>query len=699
MAEGLQIGELPQKENLTGNELIPFQQGSSNGSMSTATLKKYIGAGGGTGGGSTDYMNYITEYNVSVQHPTSGIDGSNKYSLEGAIAQVPQELRNIGLKVSFINSDGKVETWEFQGGTFTSTGSWIQGGIQKLSELESSTRRNISSITGVASYTTVPPDINQNLETLSDMINLSAGDTLEINVRLSKTLAIDLHMRIRVDDGELINIGVLSKGTTSFLYSYKALKDCNVQVFAQRYGKTDVTIMTDLVFPTELTRFLKLLEERTGNLSEKSNPVAGSDTEYTNIKADGSLANNVNWTKVSGFPVEKGKVYHYYSPADAGIGSGSAIAVLYKDDSLVRIIRVADKSPSYDEYLAVEEDANLLYILYAPGYQNKYSPTCSEVISYSLYRRFDTVENEVTRIATAIKSDWDGKTIGYYGDSITEFYAKGDAANAIAPFSKETIFNWGVDWCTRIGIYFNFKQIRVRGIGGQRFAWQDTGGWTCYINNETGLQKTATYKPWPEGVEDCPAGHTAVRGCACAWSRITNQFPASIKDSIDVVVIMFHNDTANTNEVNDAALEFIKDDRTDEEWAVSSYYSKYNGDYNIKTLRGGIASTVMKFQAWMPNAILVLCTPMSTNVESSIGSGTTTDIDTKKNYQLSRTVKEMANRLSIPLIDVFATDGINSLNRTPFVGDNIHPGTVLGQKRLAMTIIGGLKNILPYPSY
>ena len=68
----------------------------------------------------------ITEYNVSVQHPTSGIDGSNKYSLESAIAQVPQELRNIGLKVSFINSDGKVETWEFQGGTFTSAGSWKQ---------------------------------------------------------------------------------------------------------------------------------------------------------------------------------------------------------------------------------------------------------------------------------------------------------------------------------------------------------------------------------------------------------------------------------------------------------------------------------------------------------------------------------------------------------------------------------------------
>lgn len=143
MAEGLQIGELPQKENLTGNELIPFQQGSSNGSMSTAALKKYIGTGGGTGG-STDYMNYITEYNVSVQHPTSGIGGSNKYSLEGAIAQVPQELRNIGLKVSFINSDGKVETWEFQGGTFTDVDGWKQIPNQAMVERIDNDIKNVN---------------------------------------------------------------------------------------------------------------------------------------------------------------------------------------------------------------------------------------------------------------------------------------------------------------------------------------------------------------------------------------------------------------------------------------------------------------------------------------------------------------------------------------------------------------------------
>ena len=78
----------------------------------------------------------ITEYNVSVQHPTSGIDGSNKYSLEGAIAQVPPELRNIGLKVSFVNSAGQVEIWEYQGGAFTNAGNWMAVGGKKLVELE-----------------------------------------------------------------------------------------------------------------------------------------------------------------------------------------------------------------------------------------------------------------------------------------------------------------------------------------------------------------------------------------------------------------------------------------------------------------------------------------------------------------------------------------------------------------------------------
>lgn len=59
-----------------------------------------------------------TEYNVSVNNPTSGTSGTNRYDLAGAIAQVPAELRTAGLKVSFINSAGKPESWKYQGGSW-----------------------------------------------------------------------------------------------------------------------------------------------------------------------------------------------------------------------------------------------------------------------------------------------------------------------------------------------------------------------------------------------------------------------------------------------------------------------------------------------------------------------------------------------------------------------------------------------------
>lgn len=123
----------------------------------------------------------------------------------------------MGLKVTFVNSTGQVETWEFGGEVFSNINSWIQQ-VQRmeLSELKDDTRKRISNITGTASYTVIPLNVNQNLDTLSDIINLSAGDILELNVELSATLTIDLYMRIKIDGGELINIGVLSMWHTLF---------------------------------------------------------------------------------------------------------------------------------------------------------------------------------------------------------------------------------------------------------------------------------------------------------------------------------------------------------------------------------------------------------------------------------------------------------------------------------------------------
>ena len=66
----------------------------------------------------TTINNRTSEYNVSINHPTSGISSSNKYDLSSAIAQVPAELRTAGLKVSFLNSVGKPESWKYQGGSW-----------------------------------------------------------------------------------------------------------------------------------------------------------------------------------------------------------------------------------------------------------------------------------------------------------------------------------------------------------------------------------------------------------------------------------------------------------------------------------------------------------------------------------------------------------------------------------------------------
>lgn len=53
------------------------------------------------------------ELNISTLYPTNGEGGTNKYTLAGAIAQVPAEYRVIGLKITFINESNENESWEY----------------------------------------------------------------------------------------------------------------------------------------------------------------------------------------------------------------------------------------------------------------------------------------------------------------------------------------------------------------------------------------------------------------------------------------------------------------------------------------------------------------------------------------------------------------------------------------------------------
>ena len=76
----------------------------------------------------------VTEYNVSNHFPTDGIDGTNRYTLETAIAKIPESLRTVGIKCSFLNEGGQMETWEYHGGAYLTAASWIRSDISAVNE-------------------------------------------------------------------------------------------------------------------------------------------------------------------------------------------------------------------------------------------------------------------------------------------------------------------------------------------------------------------------------------------------------------------------------------------------------------------------------------------------------------------------------------------------------------------------------------
>lgn len=170
-----------------------FKKTEKNGSITPNALKSFISSGKG------GYMSYITEYNVSIHHPSSGIDGSNRYTLEDAIVQVPETIRIAGLKVSFLNNSGLVETWEFAGGAFENIENWKSNedkltdirdeAISKIKEVESDAISNFSS-------QRVIPDMLS--ESTKQFINASGGGTIN-------NLADDEDL-VSVDKGESLSV-------------------------------------------------------------------------------------------------------------------------------------------------------------------------------------------------------------------------------------------------------------------------------------------------------------------------------------------------------------------------------------------------------------------------------------------------------------------------------------------------------------
>ena len=293
------------------------------------------------------------------------------------------------------------------------------------------------------------------------------------------------------------------------------------------------------------------------------------------------------------------------------------------------------------------------------------------------------LDTKTKETGSTIGSDWEDLTYSSYGDSVSAIN-NGD-------FSKPYAINDNTPWGNHVANYYGMAKQYGRGIGGQKFAWGNGGGSVAFVDTLTG-----NYNSRNDGFNydnytgEIPDGTTKVRGCACSWLRIKTMYPESIKNSINLITVMYHNDA---DSATDDEFEFIPGKQTDPEWAADlEYYNRYGGDYNIETLRGGIASTIMKLQAWMPQAIIVLCTPIS-------GRGDTGELNPELSdsgmEKVAENVRYMHKKMSIPLIDMYATDGINGLNRTTYIQDGIHPYLPAGKKMVARAMIGGLKTIIP----
>jgi len=227
-------------------------------------------------------------------------------------------------------------------------------------------------------------------------------------------------------------------------------------------------------------------------------------------------------------------------------------------------------------------------------------------------------------------------------------------------------------------------------VGGQKYSFGTNGGSVAFIDTATGIYNSRNdsynYDNYTGNIT-APSGTTAVRGAFSSWLRITTMYPQSIKDNIDAVIVM-----GGTNDSIDATnYNWIENDNTDAEWVNSSYYASYGGDYNIDTLKGGLVSTVMKLQAWMPNAVVIIATPLSGR--GSTGLKNLASLETEE-YSKSISIKEVSNILSCPIIDVNSNTGINGFNRDFNIGDGVHPNSN-GEKNMVRAYVGGLKNIYP----
>lgn len=284
----------------------------------------------------------------------------------------------------------------------------------------------------------------------------------------------------------------------------------------------------------------------------------------------------------------------------------------------------------------------------------------------SLYYNEDVLDDSKKELISSIYAK--KMKVCYFGDSI---FAKGNGDDD----------NYKNSWQKIVDDYFGFTHVGV-GVGGSGYLWDDNRKMTLPDGFQNGDNLSSSIVVSSNGI---------IQSAFCSWVRITSTIP---RDSDIVIIGTGTNDYGSeTFPTDNSDIVFAANSTADEAWSKSAFYTKYSGDYDLTKRRGAILSTIMKIQAWCPNAMIILTN--FPNSRLSNGTGLNATETQKMEYQqpILNAIEFVHKWWGIPLIDFMGSCRINPLNRAEYCADSIHPNGK-GYKLLGNTAVGVLKNLI-----
>ena len=279
-------------------------------------------------------LNNITDYNVSKHHPTEGIGGTNKFTLESAIKLIPESLRSVGIKCSFLDNAENINIFTYDGTR------WVRDNNAEYERIEKSIFKGNSSV-GDANITIYP----RNNTPVIVPLPIQRDVLYEISIK-AFGLKTEVYASLTHADGNLTYIATLSPETTDCSRTYSTSRDVSdafikitnsfapdkYEISIYRKSIYDILNNEKKATSDKLSKTSRHISDILGTLSERSVvPVAKTDNGI--LLDDGSVKEYEGYA-IRYHNITEGKVYcingsiegdgfstvHYFNKAGECIG-------------------------------------------------------------------------------------------------------------------------------------------------------------------------------------------------------------------------------------------------------------------------------------------------------------------------------------------------------------------------------------------